>query len=76
MATDKETKAGPPTWREMQKFLADCKTRGEVMTLINMEKSGPNRPLFISRMMGRYRVLRNAEEDAKLAKMVGAKAGE
>jgi len=60
----------------MQKFLADCKTRGEVMTLINMEKSGPNRPLFISRMMGRYRVLRNAEEDAKLAKMVGAKAGE
>lgn len=71
MATDKESPASAPTWREVQELLRKCKKKEEVMALITAEKQGPHRPLFITRMQGRYKVLRNAEDDAKLSKMIG-----
>lgn len=59
------------TWRETQELLRNATTKDQVLALIKKEKKGQNRPLFLGRMAGRYKLLRNAEDDANLAILIG-----
>lgn len=68
---DNEVRAA--TWRETQDLLRACTRKEQVMELIVAEQNGANRAGWLHRMRGRYRVLRNAEEDAKLEPLLVTK---
>lgn len=73
MANKEQARA--KTWREVQESLKACKGSAEVLDLIKAEAKGEARPLFISRMHGRFRVLRTAEDDAMITRLIVSNVG-
>lgn len=66
MKTTKKEPITYDTWRETLGKLDACKTDADVKALIVEEKAGACRPLWLSRMVGRLRILRNTRLDAEL----------
>lgn len=54
------------TWHKLQDALAACKTDAEVQVILDAELAGPNRPRWINRIRGRFKVLRNEREEREL----------
>lgn len=64
------------SWREMQAKLKAADKSQVVLDLIQEERNGADRYAFISRMIGRFRVLRKIEDDALIASIQPQKVEE
>lgn len=68
-----DTKERVPSWREVQDLLKQCKKSTDVLGLLKAEARGQARPLFLTRMQGRFRVLRTEEDNAMIDSIIKVK---
>jgi hypothetical protein len=55
------------SYRQITEEMDNCQTAAEVLEILREEVAGPNRPAFLTRIYGRYDVMRRAEERRDLA---------
>jgi len=62
MTTREASKVLGGTWTELNAFLIECESEGDVQKLLEMEKRGLARKAWLTRLHSRYNRLRRTRE--------------